>query len=282
MNPLEEMRNKPRYTLDDLQKIVKLLRSPDGCPWDRGQTHESIRQNFIEEVYEAADAIDRADPAGLREELGDVLFQVVFHARIAEEDGWFDFADVCDEVSRKMVLRHPHVFGVQVTAPDGSALRDWEAIKDRTNERTSATDALQVIPRTLPALMRAEKLGAKSRRLGFDCADVPEAMRKVDEELCEVKQALCDGKQADVEEEFGDLLLALVNAARLSGVNAELALERACEKYIKRFSLVERQCVEAGQSVSETPRETLAAYWRNAKDSLSSFSPKEAQKTEKE
>ncbi len=282
MNPFEEMRGKSRYTLDDLRRIVELLRSPDGCPWDRVQTHESIRQNFIEEVYEAADAIDRADDAGLREELGDVLFQVVFHARIAEEDGKFDFADVCDEVSRKMVLRHPHVFGERVTAPDGSALRDWEAIKDRTHERESATDALRAIPRTLPALMRADKLGAKSRKLGFDCADVPEAMRKVDEELGEVKQALETENRADVEEEFGDLFLALVNAARLSGVNAELALERACEKYLGRFSLVERQCAEAGRSVAQTPRETLSDYWRNAKGDLTGFSPKEARKTEKE
>ena len=282
MNPFEEMRGKSRYTLDDLRKIVELLRSPDGCPWDRVQTHESIRQNFIEEVYETADAIDRADSAGLREELGDVLFQVVFHARIAEEDGLFDFADVCDEVSRKMVLRHPHVFGEQVTAPDGRALRDWEAIKDRTHERESATDALRAIPRTLPALMRADKLGAKSRKLGFDCADVPEAMRKADEELVEVKQALEAGNPADVEEEFGDLFLALVNAARLSGVNAERALERACEKYLGRFALVERQCAEAGRSVAETPRETLDGYWRNAKGDFAGSFPKETRKMEKE
>lgn len=265
MNPIEKLTGKERYTIEDLRMVVELLRSPEGCPWDREQTHESIRRNFIEEVYEAVDTIDRADLAGMREELGDVLFQVVFHARIAEEDGWFDLEDVCDEICRKMILRHPHVFGEQVTAPDGTALRDWEAIKDRTHERKSAEEALRAIPRTLPALMRADKLGSKSRKLGFDCADVPEAMEKVSEELAEVQDALSGGKPSTVEEEFGDLLLAVVNAARLAGVDAEQSLERACEKYLDRFTLVEKQCAEAGKTIADTPREDLRRFWKTAK-----------------
>lgn len=268
MNPIEQLRGKERYTVEDLRTVVELLRSPEGCPWDREQTHESIRKNFIEEVYEAVDTIDRADLAGMREELGDVLFQVVFHARIAEEDGWFDLEDVCDEICRKMILRHPHVFGTQVTAPDGTALRDWEAIKDRTHERKSAEEALRAIPRTLPALMRADKLGSKSRKLGFDCADVSEAMEKVGEELAEVRDVLSEGELSDVEEEFGDLLLAVVNAARLAGVDAEQALERACEKYLDRFALVEKQCVETGRTVADTPREELRLFWNTAKSIL--------------
>ena len=268
MNPKEALCGKARYTIEDLRQVVEILRSPEGCPWDREQTHESIRMNFIEEVYEAAETIDRADVPGMREELGDVLFQVVFHARIAEEDGQFDLEDVCDEICRKMILRHPHVFGEQVTASDGTALRDWEAIKDRTHERKSAEEALRAIPRTLPALMRADKLGSKSRKLGFDCADTAEAIEKVDEELSEVRDALSAGAPSSVEEEFGDLLLAVVNAARLAGVDAEQALTRASEKYLDRFALVEKQCAQTGRAVAETPREELRLYWQKAKACL--------------
>lgn len=268
MKQMDELRGKTRYTIEDLRKVVEILRSPEGCPWDREQTHESIRMNFIEEVYEAAETIDHADVPGMREELGDVLFQVVFHARIAEEDGQFDLEDVCDEVCRKMIVRHPHVFGEQITAPDGTALRDWEAIKDRTHERKSAEDALRAIPRTLPALMRADKLGSKSRKLGFDCADTAEAMEKVEEELSEVRDALSAGGSSSVEEEFGDLLLAIVNAARLAGVDAEQALTRASEKYLDRFAQVEKQCAETGRTVADTPREELRLYWQRAKKRL--------------
>lgn len=282
MNQKEELRGKTRYTIEDLRTVVEILRSPEGCPWDREQTHESIRKNFIEEVYEAAETIDRADMPGMREELGDVLFQVVFHARIAEEERQFDLEDVCDEVCRKMIIRHPHVFGEQVTAPDGTALRDWEAIKDRTHERKSAEDALRAIPRTLPALMRADKLGSKSRKLGFDCADAAEAMEKVDEELSEVRDALSEGTPSSVEEEFGDLLLAVVNAARLAGVDAEQALTRACEKYLDRFALVEKQCAGTGKTIAETPREELRLCWKNAKALLSECAENPSQTAKKE
>ena len=282
MNPKDELCGKARYTIEDLRKVVEILRSPEGCPWDREQTHESIRMNFIEEVYEAAETIDRADVPGMREELGDVLFQVVFHARIAEEDGQFDLEDVCDEICRKMILRHPHVFGEQVTAADGTVLRDWEAIKDRTHERKSAEDALRAIPRTLPALMRADKLGSKSRKFGFDCADTMEAMEKVEEELSEVRDALSSGVPASTEEEFGDLLLAIVNAARLAGVDAEQALTRASEKYLDRFALVEEQCTATGRTIAETPREELRLYWQTAKARLSISAENTAQTAKKE
>lgn len=256
---------KERYSLDDLRTVVAMLRAPDGCPWDRVQTHESIRSEFIEEVYEAVDTIDRSDRDGMREELGDVLFQVVFHARIAEEDGWFSWEDVCDEVCRKMIVRHPHVFGQITRGKDGSELRDWEAIKDETHHVQSATEALQAIPRTLPALMRASKLGKKSRKLGFDWETAEDAMEKVQEELAEVQEVLPGQDAARTEEEFGDLLLAVVSAARLAGVNAEQALTNACEKYLARFAAVERQCTLDGKTIAQEDRETLLAYWRSAK-----------------
>ncbi len=265
MKTLEQFVSKERFDFDDLRTVVQILRSPEGCPWDREQTHDSIRQNFIEEVYETVDAIDRKDLTDMREELGDVLFQVAFHACIEEECGAFDLADVCDEVCRKMIIRHPHVFGERVFDSDGKAIRDWEAIKDKTHGDQTAEQTLRAIPKALPALMRAQKLGKKSRKLGFDWEDVPEGMRKVKEELAEVEDALQNGNEREIEEEFGDLLLATVNAARLAGVDAELALTRACEKYLHRFALVEKQCLQTGQTVAQTKRDTLLNYWKNAK-----------------
>ena len=256
--------SKKSYDIKDLEEIVRLLRSPGGCPWDREQTHQSIRRDMLEEAYEVAEAIDEEDPAHLKEELGDVLFQVVFHARIAEELERFDLEDICDEICRKMIIRHPHVFGEQVFTSDGKALRDWEAIKDKSHEYTSDTEILQAIPRTLPALMRAQKLGKKSRKLGFDW-EKEEAMGKVEEELTEVKEAMSGESFERIEEEFGDLLLSTVNAARLAGVDAELALTKACEKYLARFSAVEAQCLRQGQKVAETSREDLLSYWKIAK-----------------
>ena len=265
MTQIENLASKKRFDFDDLRTVVQILRSPDGCPWDREQTHDSIRQNFIEEVYETVDALDRKDLADMREELGDVLFQVAFHACIEEENGTFDLADVCDEVCRKMIIRHPHVFGERVFDDDGKALRDWEAIKDKTHGDLTAEQTLRAIPKSLPALMRAQKLGKKSRKLGFDWEDVPEGMTKIKEELAEVEDALQNGTDRQIEEEFGDLLLATVNAARLAGVDAELALTRACEKYLHRFSLVEKQCLQTGKTVAQTKRDTLLSYWKNAK-----------------
>ena len=265
MNVIETLVSKKHYDFDDLRTVVRILRSPEGCPWDREQTHDSIRQNFIEEVYETVDALDRKDLHDMREELGDVLLQVAFHARIEEEQGTFDLLDVCDEVCRKMIIRHPHVFGERVFDSEGKALRDWEAIKDKTHGDLTAEQTLRAIPKSLPALMRAQKLGKKSRKLGFDWEDTDEGMCKVKEELAEVQDALQSGEQSKIEEEFGDLLLATVNAARLAGVDAELALTRACEKYLDRFSSVEKQCLQAGNTVAQTKRDTLLSYWKNAK-----------------
>ncbi len=265
---VEQMRAKKRYTFADLKEIVEILRSPSGCPWDREQTHESIRNNFLEEVYEAVDALDQKDRVGLREELGDVLFQVAFHARLEEEAGGFSLEDVCDDICRKMVIRHPHVFGEQLVGEDGTPLRDWEAIKEKTHERTSAEQALRAIPRALPALMRAEKLGKKSEKSGFGWQDSGEAMQKVQEELAEVQQALANGKSGDVRKEFGDLLLAVANAARLAGVCAEEALTLANDRYVERLALAEQQCMRQGHTIADTGRTELLLFWENAKKEI--------------
>lgn len=262
---VEQMRAKKRYTFADLKEIVEILRSPSGCPWDRVQTHESIRNNFLEEAYEAVDALDQKDPVGLREELGDVLFQVAFHARLEEESGGFSLEDVCDDICRKMVIRHPHVFGEQLVGEDGTPLREWEAIKEKTHKRSSAEQALRAIPRALPALMRAEKLGKKSESFGFGWKDSKEALQKVQEELSEVQQALANGNADDTREEFGDLLLAVADAARLAGVCAEEALTLANDKYVERLSLVEMQCVQQGREIADVDRSELLLFWENAK-----------------
>ncbi|MBQ9795136.1 MAG: nucleoside triphosphate pyrophosphohydrolase [Clostridia bacterium] len=220
--------------------------------------------NFLEEVYETVETIDNKDLVGMREELGDVLFQVVFHSRIAEEDGWFDLEEVCDEICRKMIIRHPHVFGDRVFDSDGKALKDWEAIKANSHSFTTATETLEAIPRTLPALMRADKLGKKSRKFGFDW-EANESLSKVDDELAEVKEAIAEEDFAHIEEEFGDLLLSTVNAARLHGVDPELALTKACEKYLRRFASVEAQSLKAGMKICDNSRENLLSYWKNAK-----------------
>lgn len=267
MNRIETLCNKERYTFEDLRTVVEILRSPEGCPWDKEQTHESIRMNFLEEVYETVETIDNKDLVGMREELGDVLFQVVFHSRIAEEDGWFDLEEVCDEICRKMIIRHPHVFGDRVFDSDGKPLKDWEAIKANSHSFTTATETLEAIPRTLPALMRADKLGKKSRKFGFDW-EANESLSKVDDELAEVKEAIAEEDFAHIEEEFGDLLLSTVNAARLHGVDPELALTKACEKYLRRFASVEAQSLNAGMKICDNSRENLLSYWKNAKSDV--------------
>ena len=178
---------KDKYTMDDLLKIIKILRSPEGCPWDREQTHQSIRSCFIEETYEAVEAIDRCDEDLLKEELGDVLFQVLFHAELAEENGDFDFSDVVDGIAKKMVIRHPHVFGNTVVQDSEEVLVNWDAIKKKTKKQKTHTEVLRSVSSALPALMRSAKVQQKAAKAGFDWPEVSGAFEKVEEELDEVK-----------------------------------------------------------------------------------------------
>jgi len=246
--------------MDDLLKIMELLRAPEGCPWDREQTHQSIRRNMLEEAYEVAEAIDEDDPAHMKEELGDVLLQVVFHARMAQEAGRFDFGDVVDGVAQKLVFRHPHVFG-SITAHDSDgALTAWEAQKREEKGQKTAADTLDGVARSLPALMRAEKIQDKARKAGFDWDSVEPVLDKIAEEAVELKQAARDS--ANVEEELGDLLFACVKAGRFLGLDSELALHAACEKFIRRFRRVEEL---AGQPMTGLDVPALEALWQQAK-----------------
>lgn len=249
------------YGVDDLLEIMELLRAPGGCPWDRAQTHQSIRANLLEEAYEAAGAIDHMDMANLKEELGDVLLQVVFHARIAQESGAFTFDDVVDGVCRKLVYRHPHVFGRLDARDDAEALSVWDAQKRSEKGQKTAGDALDGVARALPALTRASKLQSKAAKAGFDWEEVSHALDKLSEELDELRTAVREG--SNVEEELGDLLFAAVKVGRFAQTDGEQALQKACEKFIRRFRRVE-ELAEGPMDKLDLP--ALEALWQQAKE----------------
>ena len=248
------------YTVDDLRRIMEALRAPDGCPWDRSQTHQSIRANMLEEAYEAVDAIDRVDMDNLKEELGDVLLQVVFHAQMAQEEGCFTFDDVVDGVCRKLIFRHPHVFGSQTAVDSEGALSAWDAQKRREKGQRTTADAMDSVARALPALMRAEKIQGKAAKAGFDWPDIGPALDKVGEELSELRRAV-EG-QTNVEEELGDLLFAAAKAGRFAGVDPERALQLACDKFIRRFRRVEAL---ADKPLDQMTLPALEGLWHQAK-----------------
>lgn len=255
---------KEHYDIADLVTIMRLLRAPDGCPWDRVQDHHSIRQNFIEETYEAVEAIDNDDTALLREELGDVLMQVVFHSVMEEEVGGFTFDDVCDEVCQKLIIRHPHVFAdVSADTPE-QVLRNWDAIKMQTHEQTLFSDAVDSVAKSLPALMRAQKVQKRAAKSGFDIESRDIAFDKVREEYTELAEVPADDKDR-LEDELGDLLFSVVNIARFSGVDAEQALTRATDKYAARFRKVEELCIERGIDMQNTPIPVIDSLWEDIK-----------------
>ena len=256
---------KDLYSTEDLLKIVEILRAPGGCPWDAEQTHESIRKDFIEETYEVIEAINKNSPEMLREELGDVLLQVVFHTLIETEKGNFTFSDVTDEICKKLIIRHPHVFGdVNVSSTD-EVLTNWDAIKMDTKKQTTVAEAIYSIPRELPALMRANKVQKKAAKAGFDWPDVTGAFDKITEETEEVKKAVADGEETEILDEIGDLLFAVVNVARKKGIDPEEALTRATDKFSRRFELSEKMATEEGVDMKSASLEKLDEYWDKAK-----------------
>jgi MazG family protein len=259
---------KECYDFSDLLKIMKLLRAPGGCPWDREQTHESIRRNFLEETYEAVDAIDRADPHALCEELGDVLMQVVFHSILEEETGGFTMDDVVNGVCQKLIYRHPHVFGDVRVSGSGDVLTNWEVLKRREKGQASTADAMDAVARTLPALWRSEKIQDKAAKAGFVWPGEDGALRKLEEETAELRQAAQAGGPADrphgVREEVGDVLFMASEIARRFGVDPEEALHGACDKFEGRFRSVEDACAD-GAPLSERSGEELLELWALAK-----------------
>jgi len=256
-----EFTQKERYNYEDLVEIMKLLRSPGGCPWDAEQTHESILRNFQEETYEFCEAAQNGDLAGMVEELGDVLMQVVFHARIAEELGNFTMEDVCDDICKKMIFRHPHVFGTAHCANSAEVLETWDQVKQVEKEQRSVTDTLNAVAKNLPALWRAEKIQKKAAKGGFHWDSVFGALDKLEEEVRELRAAVEAGQGQ--EEELGDLLLAVCGISHMLEVDPEAALHAACEKFIRRFALVEQAA--DGKALSAMTEAELVALWKAAK-----------------
>lgn len=264
-----EYQQKDHYSISDLLDIVRLLRGEGGCPWDREQTHTSIKSDFIEETCEVIEAIDLDDKALLREELGDVLLQVVFHCRIEEETNTFTFDDVCDEVCKKLIIRHPHVFGDVTANTTDQVLKNWDAIKMETKGQERYTDTLTSVAKSLPALMRAQKVGKRAMRAGMDFRCAEDAVACIENEKAELDAAIANNDKANIEEEIGDLLFSCVNAARHLGVDAELALKSATEKFIKRFSATEDLTSAENIDMKELPIEELDKYWNKAKSIIS-------------
>lgn len=260
-----DFQQKNKYSIDDLIDIVRLLRGEGGCPWDREQTHESIRQDFLEETCEAIEAIDLKDTDLLREELGDVLLQVVFHCRIEEENNSFCFDDICDGICKKLIVRHPHVFGDVIADSTGEVLKNWDAIKMQTKNQNTYTETLESVAKSLPALMRAQKVGKRAMRAGMDFRSADDAIACISAEKAELDEAVSVGDKAHIEEEIGDLLFSCVNAARHLGVDAELALKASTEKFIKRFSVTEKLVLEENADMKTLPIEELDIYWDKAK-----------------
>ena len=257
---------KERYDFSDLCTVTKLLRAPGGCPWDREQTHASIRKNLIEETYEVVEAIDNADNVLLREELGDLLLQVVFHALMAEEEGVFDIGDVCDEICRKLIIRHPHIFSDVTASTAGEVLDNWDQIKRATKKHKSTTESMRSVSRALPSLMRAYKLGEKAAKTGFDFPDADSAADGLREELDELSEAVAAGDEQAVREETGDLLFAAVNVARKLGVDPEEALYRASDKFTDRFEKMESAALESGSALASLSFEQLEMCWEAVKN----------------
>ena len=255
---------KDSYDVRDLEEIVRILRAPGGCPWDAEQTHESIRRNFLEEAYEAVEAIDEQNPDHLKEELGDVLLQVLFHARMEQEAGRFNLDDVADGVCKKLIFRHPHVLGDVSVTGTGEVLTNWEELKRKEKGQATNTDALDAVARSLPALWRAEKVQKKAKKAGFDWPDISGALDKLSEELEELKTAVAEG--TNVEEELGDLLFSAVNVSRFLKVDPEVALGKATDKFIGRFAKVEEQAAAQNQSMEGMTLEELDKLWEHAKE----------------
>lgn len=250
--------------LQHLVQTIWRLRQPDGCPWDREQTHRSIGKNMIEEAYEALDCIEADDAVHLREELGDVLMQVLFHTDIEREAGHFDIDDVADAACKKLVYRHPHVF--RRDEPDAP---DWDTMKQRERAQTTTAEAMDSVARSLPALWRCDKIQAKAAKTGFEWPDVHAALDKVDEETRELRAAVATGNTEAIGDELGDLLFAAVKVARFAGIDPEQAAHAACEKFIRRFAAMETAAANDGTALEQCTLAQMLALWQQAKQTVS-------------
>lgn len=260
---MSEAQSQP--AIERLVDVMRTLRSDNGCPWDREQDMHSLKAYLLEESYELIDAIDGGDSEAVRDELGDVLLQVVFQSRIAEENGWFDFNDVAEQIVRKLIRRHPHVFGDVEVEHAGEVLKNWEHIKRGEKSSAHRTSAVDGVPRSMPALQKAHHIQKKAARVGFDWDTIEPVVEKIDEELAEVRQALADGRRDRIGEELGDLLFAVVNLSRFTGHDAEQILHRTVKKFAGRFQRMEEAVHASGRQMTDCTLEELDAEWEKVK-----------------
>lgn len=259
-----QFETKLKYDAKDLERIVALLRDDQyGCPWDKAQTHKSIRNNFIEETYEAVEAIDQNDSHLLKEELGDVMLQVMLHCQMEAETDTFDFDAVCDGVCKKLIYRHPHVFGETVADTPSEVLTNWEALKNVEKGRATAADRLSSVPTVFPALMRAAKVQKRAAAYGFGYENAAAALADLESELAELKAAIAQNE--GIEHEVGDVLFAAANVGRMLKLDPEQALGEATTRFQNRVISCEQQAEKTNTPLESTDPETLDAYWKKAK-----------------
>lgn len=260
---------KDKYEISDLQEIMILLRSEKGCPWDKEQTHDSLKKYLIEETYEVLEAIDLKDSKKISEELGDLLLQIVFHSQIASEEGTFDLGDVITGICRKMVSRHTHVFGEEKADNPDQVVDIWEKIKRKERGLTSHASLLKHVPANLPALMRSYKVQQKAAQVGFDWDDIQDVIDKIDEEIQELKDVYKSKNVERITDETGDVLFSIVNFARFLKIQPELALTGTINKFIKRFEYIERESIRLGKRLEDMDLEQMDKLWDEAKTHIS-------------
>lgn len=247
----------------ELLKIMEALRSEKGCPWDKEQTRESLKPFIVEEAYELIEAIDESDPEKIKEELGDLLFQIVFQCQVAKENNEFKVSDVIEKISKKMIARHPHVFGKADYKTADEVLLHWE--EQKKLEGKMRESILEGIPKTLPSLLRAHRLQKRAAGVGFDWEKVEDVLKKLDEELKEFKEALKTKRQDEIEDELGDIFFMLVNISRFIGVNPEDALRKTISKFIHRFRYIEMNAAEQGKKLSDMTLNEMDSLWNESK-----------------
>ncbi len=248
-----------------LIEIVDTLMGENGCPWDNVQTRESLKPYLVEETYEVLEALDTNDPDQIKDELGDLLYQILFHSKISSKNNEFDIKDVLDNLKEKMVRRHPHVFKEgQVNTPD-QVIERWEEIKKEEKTHSNHPSILDSVPKQLPSLLRAQKLQKKAAKEGFDWDEISDVFDKLDEEISEFKSAVLEGKGTDIQSELGDILFVLVNIAKFKKIDAEEALRSTNNKFIKRFQYIEQEVAKQGKTLKETSLEDMERHWQNAK-----------------
>lgn len=257
--------NKERYSFEDLVEIMETLRGEGGCPWDREQTHETLKKYLLEETYEVIEVIDKKDNEKLCEELGDVLLQVVFHGQIGKEEGSFYIDDIITGICKKMISRHTHVFGEDTAHTSEDVLINWEKQKRKEKSIESHTQALMSVSSALPALMKSYKVQEKAAKVGFDFSTSKEAFEKLEEEIDELKVACRESSQEKIEDELGDVLFSLVNVSRFIQVQPELALGKSVEKFIKRFSHIEASAIASGKKLEDLSIDEMNILWEEAK-----------------